>query len=142
MAQLARQFIRHPVEIPIQIRADSEPVAAPQQGYNLSLGGLALRSPRRFACGDLVELCIEFVRPPFQTKARVAWCRSRNHSFELGVEFLDAEDAFHARMVEQVCHIERYKREVHAREGRSLGTDEAALEWIAKYAADFPSPAA
>lgn len=140
MAQVARKFIRHPVEIPIEVRADDQPIAVPRQGYNLSLGGLALRSPQRFARGDVVELSIEFVQPPFQTKARVAWCRSHDQSFELGVEFLDPEDAFRARMVEQVCHIEHYKREVNTREGRDLTTDEAAVEWIGKYAANFPGP--
>jgi hypothetical protein len=41
-------------------------------------------------------------------------------------------------MVEQICHIEHYKREVAEREGRELSGQQAAKEWIAKYAASFP----
>ena len=52
--------------------------------------------------------------------------------------FLDAEDAFRARMVEQLCHIEDYRRSVHRTEGRDIGIDEAAVEWIDKFAAEFP----
>jgi hypothetical protein len=41
-------------------------------------------------------------------------------------------------MVEQVCSIERYRREVEAGEGRVLTAPEAAAEWIARYAGRFP----
>jgi hypothetical protein len=41
-------------------------------------------------------------------------------------------------MVQQVCSIENYRREVQQREGRALTTQEAASEWIAKYAGRFP----
>jgi hypothetical protein len=58
--------------------------------------------------------------------------------YELGVTFLEAEDAFRARMVEQLGHIEDYRRSVQRIEGRELDMDEAAHEWIEKYAANFP----
>ena len=41
-------------------------------------------------------------------------------------------------MVEQICHIEQYRREVLKKEGRRLSSEEAASEWIVKYASDFP----
>jgi hypothetical protein len=43
-------------------------------------------------------------------------------------------------MVEQVCHIETYRRTVAGTEGRELSAEQAALEWIAKFAASFPDP--
>ena len=61
-------------------------------------------------------------------------------AIDLGVEFLDRRDAFRARMVEQVCHIENYRKTVYHTEGRVLAGKEAALEWIGKYAAHFPDP--
>ncbi len=42
------------------------------------------------------------------------------------------------RMVEQVCHIERYRADVLEREGRALTGEQAAEEWIKRYAEDFP----
>lgn len=36
----------------------------------------------------------------FESVAKVAWCRETEHGYELGVEFLDQDDAFRARMVE------------------------------------------
>ena len=41
-------------------------------------------------------------------------------------------------MVEQACYIKQYQREILASEGRELSSDEAAMEWIGKYAASFP----
>ena len=79
-------------------------------------------------------------QPQFETNARVAWCHACDEDFELGVEFLDADDAFRARMVEQVCAIESYKNTILRTEGRSLSTQEAAMEWIDKYASQFPDP--
>ena len=58
---------------------------------------------------------------------------------DLIVQFLDQDDSFRARMVEQVCHIEHYKAEVREKEGRAISGEEAAQEWIRKYAKDFPS---
>lgn len=42
-------------------------------------------------------------------------------------------------MVEQLCHIEHYKAEVLAREGRQLDGEQAAREWIRKFAHGFPA---
>ena len=41
-------------------------------------------------------------------------------------------------MVEQLCYIERYRRETLEKEGRDLDSTQAAMEWVSKYAASFP----
>jgi hypothetical protein len=134
-----RQFIRHPIDVPIEIGIGDE---APMSGYHthdISLGGLAFRSGYAVQPGAMVDISIACVQPPFQVHARVAWCRPHPLSgYELGVTFLDAEDAFRTRMVEQLCHIEDYRRAVQRTEGRDMDMDEAAAEWIEKYAAHFP----
>jgi hypothetical protein len=43
-------------------------------------------------------------------------------------------------MVEQLLHIESYRREIEQQEGRPLTTEEAAREWIGRYASSFPNP--
>jgi hypothetical protein len=42
-------------------------------------------------------------------------------------------------MIEQICYIEEYKKDVLESEGRILTGREAAIEWIAKHADSFPS---
>jgi hypothetical protein len=135
-----RQFIRHPTDVPIEVSRAGRLAA----GYtrNISHGGLAFQSRVDFEPGALVEVRIPTVRPRFESRARVVWCNARQGEFELGVEFLEVEDAFRARMVEQVCYIETYRQDVLRTEGRSLSSEEAAMEWIGRYAADFPDPGA
>ena len=135
-----RQFIRHPLEVPIEVRCDDAAELAEVHTQDISAGGLALHSSQSVPPGRRIEVCIPHVQPAFEARARVVWCRPGVHGgFELGVAFLDAKDAFLARMVEQVCYIEDYRRFVLMHEGRELSQDDAASEWIAKYAAQFPA---
>jgi hypothetical protein len=135
-----RQFIRHPATIPIEVTSDDRIAHGAPQLRNVSLGGLAFESDFRFEPEAIVKLRIAFVKPAFETRARVIWCSERGRRYELGVQFLDPQDAFIGRMVEQVCHIENYKTVVRETEGRQLTAEDAAAEWINKYGAQFPDP--
>ena len=133
-----RQFIRHPANIPIDVSDTGRFMRVSLRSQNVSLGGVALRSATPMEPGTIVMVSISYVQPPFETRAHVVWCSPREGSYELGVEFLSVEDAFRARMVEQVCHIEHYRQEIERTEGRTLTVEEAAHEWIGIYAAQFP----
>ena len=132
-----REFIRHTADVPIEVRT-VEGEATSATGLNVSHGGLAFVSELCPVQGATIEIAIPDVDPPFQAHARVAWCRPEAQAFLVGVEFLDATDAFRSRMVEQVCTIERYRTQVREEEGRELSAHEAAAEWIGKYAGRFP----
>jgi len=133
----AREFIRHTVDVPLEIRTVEGGEVRLEQGMNVSFGGLAFTSDECPREGDLVEVRISTVDPPFDAQARVAWCRPEGESFLVGVKFLDASDAFRSRMVQQVCSIENYRREA-VKEGRRLSPRQAAKEWIERYAGRFP----
>jgi hypothetical protein len=135
----SRKFIRHPTEIPVQVRPRAGNTK-PLRARNLSLGGLSLHADSALTLGSVVNLRIDSVEPAFESDARVVWCRPAEGGFDLGVAFLSAEDAFRARMVEQVCHIESYRRKLFADEGRALTPEAAAREWIARFARSFPDP--
>lgn len=49
----------------------------------------------------------------------------------------ESDQQFLARMESQCFQIDRYRWEVRRTEGRLLSEDEAAREWIQRYAADF-----
>ncbi len=49
----------------------------------------------------------------------------------------DASDAFVARMQAQCKQIEAYRLDVNRREGRCISLDQAAREWIERYAHEF-----
>lgn len=134
-----RTFIRHPADIPIEVSSVDQGGGRKPRLVNVGLGGLAFRSPSAFRPAHVVKVRIAHVRPPFETTARVAWCRASDGEYDLGLAFIDPDDAYRARMVEQVCHIEHYRKEVRATEGRELTSEEAAREWAAKHAAAFPA---
>jgi PilZ domain len=134
-----RSYIRHPSDIPIEYQADEQAEGAGQEHLNnFSAGGLSFTSAHALTAGSLITIRISNVEPDFVARAQVAWCRSEGDSFVVGVEFTESSDLFRARMVEQICHIEQYKAEVLAEEGRKIDGEEAAREWIKKFAQAFP----
>jgi len=136
-----RSFIRHPADIPIEVRLDRSDECAPESLNNISLGGLSFTSQSPFIPGALVSFSVSVAHGCVESRGRVTWCRERMDGYEVGIEFLDADDYYTVRMVEQVCHIEHYKQEMLRQHGRELSGEEAAEEWIEKYAANFPSEA-
>lgn len=140
------RYIRHPADIPIEVvsraRLHDAPTSIdPPHSLNFSIKGLAFHCAHPYAPGEIVGIKIALVRPIFAVDARVVWCHSQTARFELGVAFLSEDDAFLARMVEQICHIEDYKQEMQRSQGRELSAEQAAQEWIDKHAAQFPGAA-
>ncbi len=133
-----REYIRHPSSIPLDVKCQSSEQQLHLQLHDVSYGGLSFISPVELAVGAIIRLKIRAVRPIFKVNAVVQWCIERDHHYELGVEFLDKEDAFRVRMVEQVCHIEAYRQNAKKKSGRRLSKDQASIEWIEKHAPDFP----
>jgi hypothetical protein len=136
-----RQFIRHPSDMPIEIRSAPDGDYVQRSTRNVSFGGLAFFSDTAIEPETFIALRIPCLRPAFEVAAaRVAWCQDQGSKYAVGVQFLDSEEAFRVRMVEQICHIESYRRDVAQQEGRQLTAEEAAVEWISRYASSFPNP--
>ena len=133
-----RKYIRHPSDIPIEFRVKKRKISK-QVMSNISLGGVAIRTEDRIEVGRVIDLCIHSVTPSFKASGRVAWCLKRIDCYDIGIQFIEPEDAFRVRMVEQICHIEQYKKDMLEQEGRELSGEQAAFEWIDKFASDFPN---
>ncbi|MFO1390070.1 PilZ domain-containing protein [Cellvibrio sp.] len=131
-----RNYIRHPTSIPIHISAgakSNEQVVV----SNLSAGGLSFETDIPVRVGSVVDLSIPCINPDYQGEGVIVWRRSRKPTrFEVGVRFTNDDEYFRVRMVEQVCQIEEYRQQL-AEAGRKLTSEEAAYEWIARFAADF-----
>jgi len=132
-----RSFFRHPVDVPIRIFPQAA-VMEETPLSDLSEGGLAFQTNVFIEVGHVLKINIPYVEPPFEAPCVVRWHRVLDNkgNFEVGVMFLDEETAFRVRMVEQVCHIKDYQ-EKNSGLGRELSFEQAATEWMEKYAADF-----
>lgn len=137
-----REFIRHPVSVPFQLQQlDGELQYGMSTLNNVSIGGVSCLSSDPVEKGKTVKLKIESINPNFEITGKTVWCRVRKDQYEIGIEFILTEDkAFLLRMVEQICYIEDYRNEVLQSEGRDLSSEQAAKEWIEKYASNFQTP--
>ncbi|MCP4392160.1 MAG: PilZ domain-containing protein [Gammaproteobacteria bacterium] len=138
-----RKFIRHPADVPIQVTLDwvedEDDENADQTITNVSLGGLAFNSSKPLEVLQRVRISIPVLQQENHLVGNVVWCDEANPGYEIGIEFEHSRDVFRLRMIEQICHIEHYRKEVEQQEGRKLSSQEAAKEWISKYADDFPA---
>ena len=138
----ARRFIRHASKIPLSCSRSGHRDDPPQELTNVSFGGLAFVSPERHDPGDVLELSFPSLRTQPRLQGEVVWSRvdpqSKTKRYIEGIRFLDEQDHFRARLVEQICYIEAYT-EQEREKGRILTHEEAAEEWTQKYAAAFPS---
>jgi len=133
-----RNFIRHPADIPIKIIKDDNGERYHQPLRDISIGGLRCRFNEQLAIGIMIKVIIDLVDPALEIPGKVVWCRADDASYELGIEFRGEKDVYRLRMVEQICHIEHYRNEILIREGRNISSEQAAKEWIVKYACEFP----
>lgn len=133
-----RNFIRHPSDIPIAHKHGEAVEYTKEYLKNIGHGGLCFVSKDSIKIGTTIRIKIQIRKPAFEADGIVTWCHKINERYEIGVTFNDEHIEFGVRMVEQICYIEHYKREVLLKEGRILNGKEAALEWVKKEAAKFP----
>lgn len=133
-----RRYIRHPSEIPIEIKVEGN-TDREHHLKDIGRGGLAFHSRDRLQQHTVISIRIPTVSAAHDLRGSVAWCRQHSDdTFEIGITFDTPETAYRARLLEQLCHIEQYRREVERTEDRELSSEEAAREWIARFAARFP----
>lgn len=145
-----RKYIRHPSDIPINFCINDTEPPVPHVVKDVSVGGLCFSSNKPLPKGTRIHIHIPLVLQALKSSGEdntsshfdadgiVAWCRRERDSYAVGVQFADASTQFGLRMVEQVCHIEHYRFDVLQAEGRVLTSEEAAQEWVERYAAEFP----
>lgn len=134
---MSRRYIRHPSEIPIQIILAGKPQV--HRMTNISLGGLCVHTGHCLPNETEVIIRIPLLIPQFSANGQVRWCHYlAQQDALLGICFRDPETAFAVRMVEQICHIESYRQQASRQTGLDYSSEQAAIEWIARYAHSFP----
>ncbi|MES9828122.1 MAG: PilZ domain-containing protein [Candidatus Thiodiazotropha sp.] len=134
-----RLYIRHPTDVPIDYQIGGQASTNRETLTNYSKGGLCFISDMEIDPGTEIHITIPITPPQFHATGIVVWCRKGRENYLVGVKFSEEETAYAVRMVEQLCYIEQYKQSVKLSQGRDLTGEEAAMEWIDKYAGDFPA---
>jgi hypothetical protein len=133
-----RRYVRYPSDVPIEYRVEAQPDARKERLNNVSERGLCFICTDYIPPDTAIEVKIHLVKPFVQLTGQVVWCCSIKDVHQVGVVFEEGGNSFILRMVEQLCYIEQYKQEVLHRNGRHLTGEEAAREWIERYADAFP----
>jgi Tfp pilus assembly protein PilZ len=133
-----RRYIRHPARMPIRFSLPGDTVEREDRLRNVGEGGLCFLTASPLESGQRILLRVPVLGRSFEIDGQVVWCRSAGDGYEVGVGFATRQASFCVRMVEQLCHIEDYRARVAREEGRELSSDQAAQEWIRRFAGDFP----
>ena len=135
---MIRRFIRHPTDIAFRYKIEDHDDHKNEFLKNIGHGGLCFRSREFIEVNTELEIHIPIRKPEYVERVLVIWCNPILNGFwDVGVTFLDEHSEYRIRMIEQICHIEHYRKEVLHNEGRHLSTMEAASEWVEKYAEEF-----
>jgi len=128
-----------PINYQIKIKDKKSQSAQQEFLHNVSSGGLSFYTDQWLEPGSALHIQIQVQPPVFEADAIVVWCHKDGNGYQAGLQFNDSDVVYSMRMIEQICHIEQYKNEIYAKEGRKLTSEEAAKEWVSQFAADFPT---
>ncbi|WP_286239638.1 hypothetical protein [Neptuniibacter halophilus] len=127
-------YIRHPDEFPIELSLQEAALtASPSSSLQL-----LCHSRQPFHSGEAIGIKIPSVASNLEVKGTIQSCTESQQGYVLGIGFCNQDAQMRIRMLEQLCYIQRYRRYVLTFEGRHLTEQDAALEWIDKYAHLFP----
>lgn len=132
-----RHYIRHPSTIPISFNVTHE--EGETQVKDVGEGGLCFVCQSPIATGEHIHLIISCLQPNFDADGVVRWCKQEGNNYLVGVAFQESLVAYSVRMIEQICHIENYRKLVKKEQGIKLSSEQAAKQWIKKYAHTFPA---
>ncbi len=131
--------MRHPSDVPIEYHLKGRWGQKREHLNNISTSGLSFRSKEFIGEGTEITVNIPCIKPVLKAKGIVVRCHKRNDFYDVAIKFLDKDSESIIRNIEQICYIEKYRKDIFETEGRELSGEEAASEWITKYAKDFPA---
>ena len=132
-------YIKHPADIPLDYSIESTPSIVTAPAINTHRGGMVFQTDAALPVGVRINLRLMLNGAKLALHGAITHCilMPEGH-WDVGVTFAEDNEHYAMRMIEQACHIEHYRKAV-AQTGRELSSDEAAKEWIHKFAACFPS---
>jgi hypothetical protein len=137
-----RRFMRHPTTMSIACRCLGHSDVVQSSLRDASLGGLSFVSEHLFVKEDILALWFPAMNMTSPFSGVVVWCRElgggKDGRRACGVRFRDVEMFSRVRVLEQICHIEAYRKTQAAQCRRHLSSNQAAEEWIERYASRFP----
>ena len=134
-----RRHVRHVTGIPIEVTIDFNQsyLAEDESITNVSLGGLCFIASDRLDINESIQVRIPVLNQEHNLDGKVVWCNKTAKGYQVGLEFNDPEEVDRIKMIDQICQIEGYRQDLEKRNGRKLSSEQAAREWVNRYAGEF-----
>ena len=134
-----RRHVRHVTGIPVEVRLEYHDDYHGEDDTitNVSLGGLCFVASDRLDVDESVQVRFPVLNQEQRLNGKVVWCNKTARGYEVGLEFDDPEEVGRLRMIDQICQIESFRQQVEKTDGRKLSSEQAAREWVSRYAGDF-----
>jgi len=128
-----RSYIRHPVDVPIEISRAKQTEPTTTKLRNYSLEGACFESASEIKLGEYVQIQLPQIddQPAREVEGVVMWCCRKNDKYDVGVKFKDDDEVFYAEMLKQISRLEGFRDEMKRRYGRELAGEELVMEFAA-----------
>jgi len=133
------RHIRHVSGIPIAVTLDFNHSYQVEDDSitKVSLGGLCFIASDRLELNESIQVRFPALNQEHSLDGKVVWCNKTVKGYEVGLEFGDAAEVERLKMIEQICQIESFRQEQEKRVGCKLSGEQAAREWVSRYAGEF-----
>jgi hypothetical protein len=132
-----RAFVRHPIQVPLSVRARGGEEFRSRVG-DISEGGVSFTSPLALEKGLDVEVVIPVHDSRFTLTGTVVWCSDASEGgFRIGLSFVEPGAHFKMKLAEQVLRIEDLQQSLTRERGGPVTRQEAAQIWVERYASNF-----
>ena len=135
-----RQYFRHPISVPLELRVADQPRSFASRSSDISLGGLNFSWSKKLRKGAVLDIKIPVKEKSFDVTAKVVFSKEdkKTARYHTGVSFTDFPSAFKAKLAEEVLQILEFRKSLTRELGREISEEEAARQWISEFAARFP----
>ena len=136
-----RQYFRHPISVPIQLRLSVSDRSFVSNSSDISLGGLNFSWSKKLSKGTMLDIKIPVKEKSFDVRAKVVYSKEdrKTARYHTGVSFTDFPSAFKAKLAEEVLQILEFRKSLSRELGHEISEEEAARKWISEFAESFPS---
>ncbi|MGH7898216.1 MAG: PilZ domain-containing protein, partial [Candidatus Binatia bacterium] len=126
------------IRVPLAVRPRTGGSELKSTVGDLSEGGLAFACDSPLEPGTVVEVSLPLADQPFLLVGCVRRCEpAATSEFRIGVEFLHPAMSFRMKLAEQILRIQELRRELSRERGEEISNEEAARQWVERYAAEF-----
>jgi c-di-GMP-binding flagellar brake protein YcgR len=139
-----RHFIRHALCLPLSYKVIEKNLKKNQEHIrsltiNVSLGGLLFPSKHPVDPKSRIVIKMPFENKIFNVRAQVVRCilNSETKLYDIAVSFLRTQEAFKAKMIEQIYLIAGYRDMLMLQSGKEVSLEDASRKWIKRYSARF-----